>query len=126
LPFVNKVLALVLALFLPQPSQPGGTRKTAGTMSIRKLGPQNPESSLGCLGKHEDRKTGGLILDHTIRNNYTLPSLNRLSTFGVVHHNRLDVESGEYMGRLNIKAPDMRTFARNLSGGNCQKTVAAK
>ena len=95
-------------------------------MSIQKLDPQNPESSLGCLGKPEDRKTGGLILGHIIRNNYTLPSLNRLSTFGVVHHNRLDVESGEYMSRLNIKAPDMHTFARNLSGVNRQKTVVAK
>ena len=74
----------------------------------------------------EDRKTQGLIQDHSIRNNYALPSLNRLSVVGLVQHRRVDVETQEYMGRLSIKAPDMHTYARQLSGGNQQKAVVAK
>jgi ribose transport system ATP-binding protein len=74
----------------------------------------------------EDRKTQGLIQDHSIRNNFALPSLNRLSVAGLVQHNRIDSEVKVYMDRLSIKAPDMYTAARQLSGGNQQKAVVAK
>jgi ribose transport system ATP-binding protein len=74
----------------------------------------------------EDRKTQGLIQDHSIRNNYALPSLNRLSIGGLVQHDKIDAEVNEYMQRLNIKAPSMATAARQLSGGNQQKAVVAK
>jgi ribose transport system ATP-binding protein len=74
----------------------------------------------------EDRKTQGLIQDHSIRNNYALPSLDRLGVAGLVRHKQLDVEAREYMDRLSIKAPDIYTFARQLSGGNQQKAVVAK
>ena len=74
----------------------------------------------------EDRKILGLIQDHSIRNNYAYPSLDRLSRFGLVNHDRIDEETIEYMGRLAIKAPDMHTFAQQLSGGNQQKAVVAK
>jgi len=74
----------------------------------------------------EDRKTQGLIQDQTIRNNYALPSLPRLSPFGLVQYGRLGEEVREFMERLNIKAPSMDTYARQLSGGNQQKVVVAK
>lgn len=74
----------------------------------------------------EDRKLLGLIQDHNIRNNYALPSLDRLSTMGLVKHKALDIEAADYMKRLNIKAPDMYTLAMQLSGGNQQKAVVAK
>lgn len=74
----------------------------------------------------EDRKTQGLILDHTIRDNYALPSLVRLSPGGLVRHRQLDMEARQYMDRLQIKAPSMYTVARQLSGGNQQKAVVAK
>ena len=77
----------------------------------------------------EDRKTMGLIQDHTIRNNYALPSLNRLSVggfLGLVQHGRIDSEIKDYMSQLSIKAPSMYTEARQLSGGNQQKAVVAK
>ena len=74
----------------------------------------------------EDRKTLGLIQDHSIRNNFALPSLDRLSVTGLVKHRAIDVEATEYMKRLNIKAPDMYTLAQQLSGGNQQKAVVAK
>jgi ribose transport system ATP-binding protein len=74
----------------------------------------------------EDRKSLGLIQDHSIRDNYAYPSLYRLSTFGVVHQRRLDSEVVDIMSRLAIKAPHSRTFAMQLSGGNQQKVVVAK
>ena len=74
----------------------------------------------------EDRKTQGLILDHSIRDNYALPSLGRLSAGGLVQHRKIDAEAQQYMERLRIKAPSMHTVARQLSGGNQQKAVVAK
>ena len=74
----------------------------------------------------EDRKTQGLILDHSIRDNYALPSLDRLSVAGMVRHGQINAEARQYMERLRIKAPSVDTFARQLSGGNQQKAVVAK
>jgi len=74
----------------------------------------------------EDRKSEGLILDHSIRSNYALPSIGRLSRMGLVDHRRIDREAESYMTELKIKAPNVHTPAGQLSGGNQQKTVLAK
>jgi len=74
----------------------------------------------------EDRKSEGLILEHSIRDNYALPSIGRLSPAGLLKHARINREVQEYMTGLNIKAPDMFTPAGQLSGGNQQKAVLAK
>jgi ribose transport system ATP-binding protein len=74
----------------------------------------------------EDRKTLGLVLDHSIRNNYAMPSLDRLSVAGLVQHRKIDAETQDYMDKLSIKAPSINTLTRQLSGGNQQKAVVAK
>jgi len=103
---------------------------SGGTVMVhgRKARIGTPEQAIrsGIAYLPEDRKTQGLILDHSIRDNYALPSLNRLSTAGLVQHKRVDAESQSYMDRLQIKAPSIDTFARQLSGGNQQKAVVAK
>jgi ribose transport system ATP-binding protein len=88
----------------------------------------NPDEAIsdGVAYLPEDRKTQGLILDHSIRDNYALPSLGRLSVGGLVQHRKIDAEAQQYMERLRIKAPSMHTVARQLSGGNQQKAVVAK
>ena len=74
----------------------------------------------------EDRKTLGLILEHSISNNYALPNTPRLTRFGILNHRSIKREAREYMERLKIKAPGLFTPALQLSGGNQQKTVLAK
>ncbi len=74
----------------------------------------------------EDRKTLGLILIHSIRDNYGLPNANRLTRFGFIDHRRMSLECETYMEKLNIKAPTKETKAGQLSGGNQQKAVVAK
>jgi ribose transport system ATP-binding protein len=88
----------------------------------------NPERAIehGIAYLPEDRKVLGLIQDHSLRNNYALPSLNRLSSFGLVQQRQVDTEAREYVKRLGIKTPGILTFARQLSGGNQQKVVVAK
>jgi ribose transport system ATP-binding protein len=74
----------------------------------------------------EDRKALGLIQAHSIRDNYGLPSSPRLTRFGFIDHVAINRETDQFMGKLNIKAPSRETTARQLSGGNQQKTVLAK
>ncbi len=74
----------------------------------------------------EDRKRLGLIRDHSIRNNYALPSLPRLSAYGLVRHGQIDREAQQFVDRLHIRTPSIETSAGQLSGGNQQKVVVAK
>ena len=74
----------------------------------------------------EDRKSQGLILPHSVRENFGLATLDRLSRFGLV--NRAAERDGlaRYIDSLQIKVPHQEQAARNLSGGNQQKVVLAK
>jgi len=94
----------------------------------RKVVSKSPAAGIknGIAYLTEDRKSEGLILGHSIRNNYALPSISRLSPKGLLNHARINREAREYMTGLKIKAPDMFTPAGQLSGGNQQKAVLAK
>ncbi len=94
----------------------------------KKIHSRSPQEGIynGIAYLPEDRKTLGLIQGNNIRDNYALPSLNRLSMAGLVKHKAIDIETVEYMHRLSIKAPDMYSLAQQLSGGNQQKVVLAK
>ncbi|MEO6742454.1 MAG: sugar ABC transporter ATP-binding protein [Chthoniobacteraceae bacterium] len=74
----------------------------------------------------EDRKLQGLVLGHSVRENFGLPNLNWLSIGGFVQLRREREEFGRYVETLRIKVPHQEQPARNLSGGNQQKVVLAK
>jgi ABC-type sugar transport system ATPase subunit len=74
----------------------------------------------------EDRKLQGLVLGHSVRENFGLPNLPRFSRFGFVQRARERAEFAGYVDTLKIKVPDQEQRARNLSGGNQQKVVLAK
>ena len=74
----------------------------------------------------EDRRLAGLIVDIPIRENITLPALERYSTRGLVSKTRESKKAAETCEKLNVKAPSAETNAANLSGGNQQKVVLAK
>ena len=74
----------------------------------------------------EDRKLQGLVLGHSVRENFALPNLGRFARFGFVD-GRLEREAcGRHVETLRIKVPHQEEQARNLSGGNQQKVVLAK
>ena len=109
----------------------GVDRRDSGDIFVdgKKVSAGSPNQAIGegIAYLTEDRKALGLILDHSIRKNFALPSLNRFSTsLGLVKHSQIDEETQAYMERLDIKAPDMHTLAGQLSGGNQQKAVVAK
>jgi ribose transport system ATP-binding protein len=74
----------------------------------------------------EDRRRTGLILDLTIRENATLPSLSRYSSMGLIKRKAEREAATKMCSRLNVKAPSNETRAGNLSGGNQQKVVLGK
>ena len=74
----------------------------------------------------EDRKAQGLVLGLSVRENFGLPNLNRLSRLGFVRRAQEKKAFGGYVESLSIKVPHQEQLARNLSGGNQQKVVLAK
>jgi len=74
----------------------------------------------------EDRKGQGLVLAHSVRDNFGLPNLNWLSRGGFVRRGAERIAFAQQVDGLRIKVPSQETAARNLSGGNQQKVVLAK
>ncbi len=74
----------------------------------------------------EDRKRNGLILGQNIRFNLTIAALHKLVDGAVINENKETVEAGELKENMNIRAPSIWQYVRNLSGGNQQKTSVAK
>jgi ABC-type sugar transport system ATPase subunit len=74
----------------------------------------------------EDRKLQGLVLEHSVRENFGLPNLSWLCRNGFVQRRREREEFEAYRERLKIKVPDPGERAGHLSGGNQQKVVLAK
>jgi ABC-type sugar transport system ATPase subunit len=74
----------------------------------------------------EDRKSLGLILGMSVRENISLSSLQKVSSAGFIRRKREAWLSGEYERKLKIKTPDSEQKVKNLSGGNQQKVVLSK
>lgn len=74
----------------------------------------------------EDRKLQGLILQHSVRENFGLPNLSWLARFGFVNVPRERQALRATGEALKLNAARVDRPARNLSGGNQQKLVLAK
>jgi ribose transport system ATP-binding protein len=74
----------------------------------------------------EDRKTEGLMLPMSVRDNLSFVALDRLTRFGIVDRaaERRSVE--EMIRLLQIRVVETTAPANALSGGNQQKVVIAK
>ncbi len=74
----------------------------------------------------EDRRSQGLVLDHGVQRNLTLPLLRRLSRRGWLDDREGRRISERYVERLGIRVGSLAAPVRRLSGGNQQKVVLAK
>ncbi len=108
----------------------GADRRDAGSIRLdgRTLTIRSPRDAIAAgIGLlTEDRKLQGLVLDQSVRANYALPNLRRLSRFGFVQRRRERGEFAGFVDSLKIKVSSHHQIARNLSGGNQQKVVLAK
>lgn len=108
----------------------GADRPESGTILLdgRPLAGGGPRAAIrrGIALLPEDRTTQGLVLAHSLRDNFGLPNMDWLSTCGFLRRRLERTRFSEYATRLRIRAPAATTLARNLSGGNQQKLVLAK
>jgi ribose transport system ATP-binding protein len=74
----------------------------------------------------EDRKTEGLIMGLSVRENMALPSLDKRVRLGFVNHRKERREIRDSCLKLKIKTPSIENDVYYLSGGNQQKAVIGK
>ena len=74
----------------------------------------------------EDRRTAGLVVDFSIRENVTLPALDRYASRGLVSVTKERAGATATCKQLHVNAPSIEIKTATLSGGNQQKVVLAK
>lgn len=75
----------------------------------------------------EDRKTYGLVLMQTIRENMTMAARKKyFSKNGVINKNDEILAAEEYKEKINVKSNSIEQEVGSLSGGNQQKVVLSK
>ena len=117
---------LALSLFGNTP----GYKLNSGTIELdgETVKFRSPKDAIkrGVAYATEDRKKNGLVLIQDVKFNITFANLSRILRFGVINASKEIVEADKLKDDINIKTPSILQFARNLSGGNQQKTVLAK
>jgi len=102
----------------------------AGTMSLggQALRIEAPEDAIGhgIFLVPEDRRSAGLVVDFSIRENVSLPALDRYARHGLISETEERRAVTAVCGQLQVKAPSIEVKAATLSGGNQQKVVLAK
>jgi ribose transport system ATP-binding protein len=117
---------LFLTLFGARRSTAGQVRVGGKVQRIRR--PSDAiRAGLGIAMVPEDRKSEGLLLPRSVRDNLTLPVLGRVSTAGVVRPSAERALVTSMVDRLRIKTtqPNL-TEVGNLSGGNQQKVLLGR
>jgi ribose transport system ATP-binding protein len=108
----------------------GILKPTAGRIKIngRELSISSPKQAIKnrLALIPEDRRSQGLVLDHPVTENLTLPLLDKLQRFGLVSSAAVLKRSKEIISQFAIKAAYPTIRAGSLSGGNQQKVVIGK
>jgi ribose transport system ATP-binding protein len=89
---------------------------------------QKPAEAIraGILLVPEDRRTQGLVLDASVRDNLSLPSLERLNRLRLVSRSRERALAQQQVDSLHVRTPGIGKTVGLLSGGNQQKIVLGK
>jgi len=108
----------------------GADKIDSGKISIngvvKKLNSTRQAINSGIGYLTEDRKSQGLILLLSVKDNICLPSLERFSRFGFMQMKKEILTTNKYLQELYIKTPGFKQKVLYLSGGNQQKVVLSK
>ena len=108
----------------------GADKKRSGTVKLhgKELDIKSPRDAIakGIGLLTEDRKGQGLVLMHSVRENFGLPNLGLFSRKGVINASEEKKRFAKHIESMKIKIPHQEQLAKNLSGGNQQKVVLAK
>ena len=103
---------------------------TGGKMYLegKEIEIKNPKDAIakGIAMVNEDRKTYGLCLFRSLRENISLPNLPRHQKKFFLNQKREKKEVQEVSKKLTVKAAGIEADAYSLSGGNQQKVVLSK
>ena len=108
----------------------GADRREAGIITLdgKTLRLRSPREAVAagiCL-LTEDRKTQGLVLGRSVRENFGLPNLASFAWLGFIDQKREAEALEVHVGKLQIKLSSVDQSVGTLSGGNQQKVVLAK
>jgi ribose transport system ATP-binding protein len=108
----------------------GADRISGGKISLKgkaiTIGSPSDAIASGICYLPEDRKTHGVVLILSVRDNLTLASLDRLCSSNIISRKKEKMLADEYVRKLQIRTPDLDRKVMFLSGGNQQKVVIAK
>lgn len=108
----------------------GITQPTSGSIIFngekKKIKKPADAVKLGLGFLPEDRKKEGLLLRMTVLHNITLPSINKISRFGLIQSDHEKQIAKDQVKNLNIITPNLHQKVMFLSGGNQQKVILAK
>jgi ribose transport system ATP-binding protein len=112
------------AIFGASTGRRGGTIMIAGEPAH--IADPADARRLGLALVSEDRKTKGLLLGSSIRDNVALPSLSAIGRFGLRRFQRERALAAKTVADLSLRCSGIEQTARTLSGGNQQKVVIGK
>jgi len=105
--------------------QPDSGQIFVDGVEVRMRGPRDAIRNRICL-LTEDRKNQGLVLIHSVQENFGLPNLDRYVRGRLLDHKREYSEFAGYVESLKIRIANQDQMAMTLSGGNQQKVVLSK
>ncbi|MGH3147072.1 MAG: sugar ABC transporter ATP-binding protein [Rubrobacter sp.] len=113
---------LAQSVFGIRPAESGEILVGGEEVSVR-----SPQAAMerGIFYVPEERRSQGLILPFSIKNNITLSILDRISRFGFVPRSERQTAEG-FAKELSIRGAKLSDPVGRLSGGNQQKVVVAK
>ena len=108
----------------------GILKPTSGTIKIngKELSISSPDKAIKnrIALIPEDRRAQGLVLDHAVTENLTLPLLDELKAGGLLSNKKILAKSQEIINQFDIKLAYPGIRVGSLSGGNQQKVVIGK
>ena len=103
----------------------GGAEVTVGGETLKIKSARNAIDH-GIYLVPEDRRGEGLVTSMTVRENTTLPSLEKFTSLFMISRDKERKVANEQIASLKVKTPGCETRVLNLSGGNQQKVVLGK
>ncbi|MGH9882669.1 MAG: sugar ABC transporter ATP-binding protein, partial [Pyrinomonadaceae bacterium] len=102
----------------------------SGTISIngspQRIGSPRAAINSGIGFLTEDRKSQGLVLPLSVKENLCLASVDKFSSWGLMNAQEEQQAADRYVKDLRIKTPSLDQKVVYLSGGNQQKVVLSK
>jgi len=108
----------------------GVDRADSGEISIdnKKVNISNPLDAImyGIGFCPEDRKSEGIVGDHTVRENIILALQSKRGMLKKIPRKEQEKMADDYIKLLSIKVSGQNQLVKNLSGGNQQKVILAR